>query len=405
MTAFLLAVGLIFVAAAVCGGVAARLRLPRVVGEMAAGLLIGQSLLGHVWPHAEHYVFGQGVLDALRPLGLLVVLLYVAVVGAELDLTVIRGRSRNLVVGVCVGLAAAGGGAAILSVALSDLEPHGVPRWTYIAFLCGALLVTAVPVLARILDETGLTRTRVGTVTLTLSVADDFVAFSIVAVAIAVATNGSLALALGGTAALGVLAVALRSGDRVRRWIPELKAVSAVGIGVLALAGAAIDSLGASTLVLAFLVGALVWRRSSAGGSVPGGDVIRRLVPLYIVFTALSVDVSSLAKPRLAFGMVLVTLLAVGTKAIACFVTGPLLSLDRGETISLAVLRNTRGLTELVALNLGFQAGLLSHDLYTVFFTMALLTTAGSGAIALAALRPLGRARSPALESVPAPTR
>jgi Kef-type K+ transport system membrane component KefB len=304
-----------------------------------------------------------------------------------------------------VGLAAAGGGAAILSVALSDLEPHGVPRWTYIAFLCGALLVTAVPVLARILDETGLTRTRVGTVTLTLSVADDFVAFSIVAVAIAVATNGSLALALGGTAALGVLAVALRSGDRLRHWIPELKAVSAVGIGVLALGGAAIDSLGASTLVLAFLVGALVWRRSSAGGSVPGGDVIRRLVPLYIVFTALSVDVSSLAKPRLAFGMVLVTVLAVGTKAIACFVTGPLLSLDRGETISLAVLRNTRGLTELVALNLGFQAGLLSQDLYTVFFTMALLTTAGSGAIALAALRPLGRARSPALESVPAPTR
>jgi K+:H+ antiporter len=391
MPAFLLAVGLIFVTAAACGSLAARVRLPRVVGEMAAGLILGQSLLGHVWPRAESYLFSASVLDALSAVGLLIVLLYIALVGAELDRTALQGRSRNLVGAVVVGLAAALAGAAVLGTALSDLEPQGVPRWTYYAFLTGALLVTAVPVLARILDEAGLTKTRVGGVTLTLSIADDFVAFSIVAVAIAVATDGNLALALGGTAILAVLALASKLADGIRPRVRDLTAISAVGIGILALLGGAIDALGASTLVAAFIVGALVWRSASPSAAVPGGDVIRALVPLYIVYAGLSVDVSRLVQSRLAFGIFLVTVIAITTKGIACLVAGPLLSLDRSETVSLVVLRNTRGLTELVALNLGYQAGLLSQDLYTVFFAMALLTTAASGAVALTVLRPLGR--------------
>ena len=97
MTAFLLAVGTIFVAAAACGSVAARLRLPRVVGEMGAGLVLGQTLLGHAWPHAENYLFGERVLSTLKPLGLLVVLLYVALVGAELDRSVLLERTRGFV--------------------------------------------------------------------------------------------------------------------------------------------------------------------------------------------------------------------------------------------------------------------------------------------------------------------
>jgi Kef-type K+ transport system membrane component KefB len=398
MSAFLLAVGLIFAAAAVCGSIAARLRLPRVVGEMAAGLILGQSLLRHVWPSAESYLFSAGVLDALKAIGLLVVLLYVALVGAELDRGALRGQSRRLVGATAIGLVAAIGGAAVVGSTLSDLEPAGVPRWTYYAFLTGALLVTAVPVLARILDETGLARTRVGSVTITLSIADDFVAFSIVAIAIAVATDGRLTLALAGTAILAALALVWKANVHIHLPFRDVKAISAVGIGILALVAGATGVLGASTLVAAFLVGAIVWRLLSPTGVVPGGDVIRVLVPLYIVYAGLSVDVSRLAHSRLAFGILLVTLIAIGTKAIACLVAGPLLSLDRSETVSLAVLRNTRGLTELVALNLGYQAGILSQDLYSVFFAMALLTTAASGAIATAALRPLGTPKGTALE-------
>src|SRR5439155_8055838 len=160
----------------------------------------------------------------------------------------------------------------------------------------------------------------------------------------------------------------------------------------LLLIGGAIESMGASTLVAAFIVGALLWRaREHSPLRARQAELIRVLVPLYIVYAGLPSDVSRLAQPRLAVAIVIVTALAVVTKGGSCLIAGRLLSLSGYETVSLAVLRNTRGLTELVALNLGFHAGLLSRDLYTVFFAMALLTTAASGMITLAALRPVGR--------------
>jgi Kef-type K+ transport system membrane component KefB len=393
MTAFLLAVGLIFVTAFACGSLAARVTLPRVVGELAAGLVLGQSLLGHVWPRAEHYLFGSSTTGVLRLVGTLVVLLYVALVGSELDVQVSRGLDAHFLAAVGVALAAAIGGAAAVGFSLSDLEPKGVPRWTYFVFLTGALLVTAVPVLIRILDETGLTSTRIGGITLTLSIADDFVAFSMVAIAIAVATNGSLGLAIGGTVVLAALALAAKL-VWARRWVRSCSGVTIPGIAILALVVGAVNSLGASTLVASFIVGVLVWRSAAPHGEKPPrGELIRLLVPLYIVYAGLSVDVSRLAQPRLVFDTLLVTLLAVLTKGVSCLLAGRLLSLSRRESLSLAVLRNTRGLTELVALNLGFQAGLLSRDLYTIFFSMALLTTVASGAVAMAALRPLKSVR------------
>lgn len=403
MTAFLLAVAAIFLAAAALGALASRLRLPRVVGEMVAGLALGRSLLGHVWPRAESYLFGTSVVTILSQVGLLVVLFYLALVGAELDSRVVDGRSRRLAAAAVVGLGMAVGAAALLAWALSGLEPSGVAHWTYVAFLTGALLVTAVPVLARILDETGLTRTRVGGVTLTLSVVDDFLAFSIVAVAVAAATNGSVPLALAGTALLGSLVLARGTARGLRSRLRRMPAAGALSIGALALVAGAVNSLGASTLVAAFVVGALVWRPRSKADDVPGAYLIRTLVPLYIVYAALSVDVTRLVQPRLAIGIVLTTALAVGTKVVACLVAGRIVSLDRSETIGLAVLRNTRGLTELVALNLGYKAGLLSPDLYTVFFCMALVTTAASGAVAMRAVRSLEPAGRSARERAVAP--
>jgi K+:H+ antiporter len=383
MTAFLLAVAVIFLGAAVCGNIAARLGLPRVVGEMAAGLILGQSLLAHLWPRAESYLFGDRVL-----------------VGAELDRSVLRGRGSHFTGAVAIGLGAAICGAAVIGSVLSDLEPAGVPTWTFFVFLTAALLVTAVPVLARILDETGLTRTRVGATTLTLSIADDFVAFTMIAIAIAIATGGSLALAVAGTITLLALAlVGSKLSDGARRRLTGMPAPSAVGIAVFALVLAMAGSLGASMLVAAFLVGAVLWRPTGATVALPGGVLIRALVPLYIVYAALAVDVTRLAVTRLAFAVLLTTAIAILTKVAASLIAGRLMGLRRNETVSLAVLRNTRGLTELVALNLGYQAGLLSQDLYTVFFSMALLTTAASGAVAMAALRPLEKSGKLAFEA------
>jgi Kef-type K+ transport system membrane component KefB len=393
MTAFLLAVGVILVTAFACGSLAARVSLPRVVGELAAGLLLGQSLLGHIWPRAEHYLLSGSTTGVLGRVGTLVVLLYVALVGGELDVRMSRGRDARFLAAVGIAFTAALGGAAALGFSLTDLEPKGVPRWTYIAFLTGALLVTAVPVLARILDETGLTSTRIGGMTLALSIADDFVAFSLIAVAIAVAGKGSLGLAIGGTAVLAALALSLKIA-RVSRWARASSGVTIVSVGILALVAGVVNSLGASVLVGAYIIGVLAWgSETSHVATRRQGDFIRLLVPLYIVYAGLSVDLSRLVQPRLLLATLLVTLVAVLTKGVSCLLAGRLLSLSTRESVSLAVLRNTRGLTELVALNLGFQAGLLPRDLYTIFFSMALLTTVASGGVAMAALRPLKAVR------------
>ncbi len=389
MTAFLLAVGAIYLADVVGGELVSKVRLPRVIGEMAAGLLLGNSLLGHVWPRTEHYLFGANVLTILSPMALFLVLLYVSVVGAELDKRVLDGRSNRLVLAAGAGLVVAVGGAGLLGWGLSDLEPKGVPDWAYYAFLTAAILITAVPVLARILDETGLTSTRIGTVTLTVSVADDFIAFSIVAIAIAAATQGSVALAIAGTAVLAALVLPRNLARGLRSRLRRMPMGAALSIGILALVAGGIDRLGASTLVAAFIVGALVWRPAKQGDPVPGAALTRALVPLYIVYAGLPVDVTHLVHPRLLVAIVLTTALAVGTKIVSCLIASRILSLSWTESWGLIVLRNTRGLTELVALNLGFKAGILSQDLYTVFFAMALLTTAGGGLIANTVLKPL----------------
>lgn len=389
MTAFLLAVGAIYLAAVIGGELFARVHLPRVIGEMAAALILGESLMGHLWPRAEQYLFGTSVLAVLSPMGLFLVLLYVAVVGAELDKRVVEGRSGRLVASTAVGLGVALCGAGLLGWGLSDLEPKGVPTWAYFAFLVAAILVTAVPVLARILDETGLTSTRVGTVTLSLSIADDFVAFSIVAIAIAAATHSNVPLAIGGTALLASLVIPRNRARGLRSRIRRMPAGIPLSIAILALVAGTISWLGASTLVAAFIVGALVWRPLKHGDAVAGSDLARALVPLYIVYAGLPVDVTHLVHPRLLVAILLTTVLAIGTKIVACFAASRILSLNPTETWGLVVLRNTRGLTELVALNLGYKAGILSQDLYTVFFAMALITTAAGGLIANTVLRPL----------------
>jgi Kef-type K+ transport system membrane component KefB len=107
--------------------------------------------------------------------------------------------------------------------------------------------------------------------------------------------------------------------------------------------------------------------------------VLRALVSLYVVWTGLSVDFADLARARLATGVIVVFVLAIATKVLASAFAARTLRLDGEEFRALAILRNTRGLTELIVLNIGRDAGIFSSELYAIFFAMALLTTATSG--------------------------
>jgi Kef-type K+ transport system membrane component KefB len=380
-TDFLLAVGVILVAAAVCGRIAMRLSLPTVVGEMAVGPLLGATVLGRVSPRGEHALFDPDVQPALELCALLVVLLYVAEFAAETDVRYVLARGRATAVASAGGAALACGAAGLVYLLLSSYVPADVSGASFFLVTTGALLITAVPVLGRILDELRLTDTRPGGIAMSLAVVDDFVAFALVAVGVAVSGKQSFWLAVAASAFLVALVVAPRVVPREwRAW--AMGRTTAGPLGVVALAAAAANGLGGSTIIAAFVIGAFLWRPSGREGRRRSSDsngVLHALVSIYVVWTGLGVDFADLARARLATGVVVVVVLAVVTKALASALAARALRLDRQEFRALAILRNTRGLTELIVLNIGRDAGIFSPELYAIFFAMALVTTASSG--------------------------
>jgi Kef-type K+ transport system membrane component KefB len=380
-TEFLLAVGVILAAAAVCGRIAQRLSLPAVVGEMAVGPLLGATLLGRVSPHTEHALIHPEVEPALELCALLVVLLYVGEFAAETDVRYIVRRSRATALAAAGGAALAGGGAGLSYLLLSKYIPGDVSGASFVLFTTGALLITAVPVLGRILDELQLRDTQPGGIAMSLAVVDDFVAFGIVAIGVAVSGKQSLAMAIGASAFLVALVLVPRVVPS--KWRARALGPSMAGpLGVIALAAAAANGLGGSTIIAAFVLGAFVWRPRGDEEKERTDDrqnVLRALVSLYVVWTGLSVDFADLAQARLATGVVAVVFLAVATKVLASAFAARTLRLDGEEFRALAILRNTRGLTELIVLNIGRDAGIFSPELYAIFFAMAILTTAASG--------------------------
>jgi len=380
-THFLLSVGVILVCAAVFGRLAMLLSLPAVVGEMAVGPLLGATVLGRISPRTEHALISPDVQPALELCALLVVLLYVAEFAAETDVGYVLERRRATAGAAVAGAVLAGAGAGLVYLLLSKYVPADVSGVSFFLVATGALLITAVPVLGRILDELRLTDTRPGGLAMSLAVVDDFVAFGIVAIGVAVSGKQSFWFAVGGSVFLAALVV-------VPRFVPPEWRERAVGpslaapLGLVALAAAAANGLGGSTIIAAFVLGAFVWRRSDRPARERTADpssVLRALVSLYVVWTGLSVDFADLARARLATGVLVVFVLAVTTKVLASACAARTLRLDREELRALAILRNTRGLTELIVLNIGRDAGIFSSELYAIFFAMALLTTATSG--------------------------
>jgi Kef-type K+ transport system membrane component KefB len=380
-TEFLLAVGVILVAAAVCGRIAQRLSLPAVVGEMAVGPLLGATLLGRLSPRTENALISPEVQPALELCALLVVLLYVGEFAAETDVRYVVRRSRATALAAVGGAALAGAAAGLVYLLLSKYIPADVSGASFVLFTTGALLITAVPVLGRILDELRLTDTRPGGIAMSLAVVDDFVAFGIVAIGVAVSGKQSFWLAIGASAFLVALVLVPRFVPR--EWRAWALGHSMVGpLGVVALAAAAANGLGGSTIIAAFVLGAFVWRagdREERERTADRHSVLRALVSLYVVWTGLRVDFADLARPRLATGVVVVVALAVVTKVIASGFAARALGLDGEEFRALAILRNTRGLTELIVLNIGRDAGIFSPELYAIFFAMAILTSGVSG--------------------------
>lgn len=296
----------IVTAARLCGRLAALIGQPKVIGEIVAGILLGPSLLGSVAPLVSAAIFPAGSLGTLKLLAEIGVLLFMFVVGLELDLDRLRGRAQTAVVVSHASILVPYLLGVVLSLALyRSLAPAGVRFVPFALFMGIAMSITAFPVLARILEERGLTRTPLGSTAITCAAVDDVTAWSLLAVVVAVARTGGLASSMRTVVmAAGFIAIVwFVAGPAARRIIgrgaasPPSKNILAFVLLLIIGSSIATERIGIHALFGAFLIGVVMPREA-----VFRAALVERLeeisailfLPLFFAFTGLRTQIGAL---------------------------------------------------------------------------------------------------------------
>lgn len=383
-------VGVILVTARGVGWLFRRVHQPQVVGEMAAGILLGPSLLGWAAPRVSAALFPPESLAYLGSLTQIGLIIFMFLVGLELDTKLLRGRGRvalvtshaSIVVPFCLGATLA----LYLYPRLSDAS---VTFSAFALFLGAAMSVTAFPVLARILTERNLLGTRIGAITIACAAVDDITAWSILALVVALvradAAHTSLWFTLLGS--LGYIAVMVVVVRPALRWLVsfyhargQLTPDMLAAILLLVLASAwTTEWLGIHALFGAFAFGVVMPKDPDLIHDVMEkleSFTVVLLLPIFFAFSGLRASIGLVqgAEGWSYFGLVLLAACAgkFGGSAVAARLTG----LTWREAGAIGILMNTRGLMELVILGIGLDLGAISPALYTIMVLMALVTTA-----------------------------
>jgi Kef-type K+ transport system membrane component KefB len=374
----------ILIAARALGTAAQRLGQPQVIGEIMAGIVLGPTLLGHF---IGHRLFPASVLPSLTTLADVGLVLFMFVIGVGLDQTLVRGRIR-IAAGVAVGATVLpltlGCGLALW---LAHSYAHG-RTLAFVLFFGTAVSATAFPVLARIVTDRGMQEIRIGDLALAAAAIIDVMAWILLAIAVA------LVSAVGGDswhielAPVYVLVMFLVVRPLLRRLVPALERAGRLTPGMLSiiLIGLLASAWATQWMQIHFIFGAFLF-----GVLMPRSDALIRqilerleqlavqlLLPIFFVVTGLTVDLSAL---RLSAVGVLAAILAVsiGGKLAGGYAGSRLSGLSHHGSAVLAVLVNTRGLTEIVILTVGLQVHVLNTELYSLMIVMALVTTTMTG--------------------------
>jgi K+:H+ antiporter len=389
---FLVQVGVLLLTALLLGRVAVRFRLPAVVGELTAGVLLGPSLLGHAAPWLSDWLLPRGgsgeqqhLLDAAAQLG---VLLLVGITGAHLDLKLVRRRRATALRVSLAGLLIPLGLGVTLGFAIPDsvLTPGG-DRATFAMFLGVAMCVSAIPVIAKTLNDMRLLHRDVGQLTLAAGMVDDAVGWFLLSIVSAMATSGvhagRVSLSMLYLVAF-VLVAAMIGRPLVRRAFqlaagnPDAGPTVALAV-VVVLAGAAItQSLGLEAVFGAFVAGILV---GAPGGAQPARlSGLRTLVlwvlaPLFLATAGLRMDLTTLREPAVLRTALLVLAIAIIGKFAGAYLGARLSRLSRREGIALGAAMNARGVVEVVVAMVGLRLGVLDTATYTIVVLVAIVTS------------------------------
>jgi Kef-type K+ transport system membrane component KefB len=386
---FLLEVAVLFLAARIGGEIAARIGIPLHVGELVVGMLLGPSLLGWVWPGGFEALFPSDPLQRslLEIFSWTGIIFLVLLGGLETNLGVLR-RARRAVLGGWIGgfglpLVA---GFALGMFFPPTLIPPTIERPVFALFLATAMSISAIPVIARILMDLNLYRTRVGMIILSTAIADDTIGWIVLSVVAGLATGGLESWAVVRTVALtvGFVLVAFTVGRKfvrkAMRFTRRLRAPYADLAMMMLLifgAGALTQAIGVHLVLGAFVAAILIGRLRRLDPRTH--EAIRRVgmgffVPFFFAYTGIKVDLTTLQGSGLVFALLAVVVACLG-KVIGGGVGTRLGGLPFWEAAAVGFGLNARGAMELVIAAIGLSLGVLNEPSYAIIVLIAVITT------------------------------
>lgn len=389
---------IIIAAAWIFGRLGKKMKQPLAVGEILAGILLGPSALGAIWPAEWPVLFPSETQQSLQLLGKFGLILLLFQVGMEFDYGHLRSRSKTVLAVSALGIIAPALCGLAIGPWLHATFAPSLPVFGFQLFLCIALSISALPIMGRILLEMRLERTAVGAMGVGAAAIDDVIGWVFLAVATALVTTGfQLKALLIQVALIVVFFIVLqkivgpwlrgawrKSQQPVNGETPKTLTNSYLALLLVALFTCCFitNKLGIFAIFGAFLLGTSLHQESGlvkAWRERFSDFVLVAFVPIFFTNTGLNTHIGSLATGAAWLGCGLVLLAAVAGKLGGCFLGAKLTGQTARESACIATLMNTRALMALVAINIGLDLGLLNHQLFTMLVIMALLTTAMTG--------------------------
>lgn len=388
----LLQIVVIILVARIFGWICKKIGQPTVIGEIVAGIVLGPSLLGLYFPEISSFLFPVESLGNIQFLSQIGLVLFMFVVGMEIDLNVLKSKAHDAVIishaSIILPFALGMGLAFFL---YDSFAPGNVHFSSFGLFLGISLSITAFPVLARIVQERGINKTRLGTIVLTCAAADDITAWCLLAAVIAIVKAGSFVSALY-TIALAILYVLFmikivrpflkRIGDLHASPENLSKPIVALFFLTIILSSYLTEVIGIHALFGAFMAGAIMPENAKFRNifiEKIEDIALVLLLPLFFVYTGLRTQIGLLNEPYLWGVTGLIILVAVIGKFIGSAIAAKYVGQTWKNSLVIGALMNTRGLMELVVLNIGYDLGVISAEIFAMMVIMALVTTFMTG--------------------------
>jgi len=382
----------IIIVARLLGWICKKIGQPTVIGEIAAGILLGPSFVGMYFPGFSMALFPEQSLGNLQFLSQIGLILFMFMVGMELDLKSLKDRAHEAVVishaSIIIPFAL---GMGLAYFIYTSFAPQGIQFLSFALFLGIALSITAFPVLARIVQERGIHKTRLGAIVITCAAVDDITAWCILAAVIAIVKAGSF----GSSVYIILMAVGYvflmfkvvkpflnRVGDLYPSRENMSKPIVAIFFLTLIMSSYATEMIGIHALFGAFMAGTIMPDNMKFRNILIEKieDVaLVLLLPLFFVFTGLRTEIGLLNDLFLWKITGLIILVAVTGKFIGSALAAKIVGQNWRDSLSIGALMNTRGLMELVVLNIGYDLGVLSPKIFAMMVIMALVTTFMTG--------------------------